>query len=150
MPRRRVALLTVLSCLGLAAPAAASERSEARQFAAAMHPKIELTPEDGEAMVADYEARSAHIAATCLPSVKAATKNDKRSFLLLGIYFIHVSVGAYGHASAWSKETDERLAALDIDSGTLRHARAARAALTRSLDATVAAAPADFCAMVTA
>jgi hypothetical protein len=150
MPLRRAALLTVLTCLALAGPAAASERSEARQYAAAIKPKLELTPEQGEAMVADYEARSAHIAATCLPSVKAAAKKDERSFLLLAIYITHASVAAYDHASAWSKQTDERLAAIDTDSATLRHARAARAALTRSLDATMAALPADFCAMVAA
>jgi hypothetical protein len=150
MPRRRVALLTVLSCLALAAPAAASERSEARQYAAAMQPKLELTPEQAEAMVADYEARSAHIAATCLPSVKAAAKKDERSFLLLAIYYVYSSAAAFDQVSAWSKATDERLAAIDTASSTLRHARAARAALTRSLEASKAAAPADFCAMVTA
>jgi hypothetical protein len=140
----------MLSCLALAAPAAASERSEARQYAAALQPKLELTPEQAEAMVADYEARSAHIAATCLPSVKAAAKKAERMSLLLGIYVTHASVVAYQHASAWSKETDERLAAIETGSRTLRRARAARAALTRSLDATIAAAPADFCAMVAA
>jgi hypothetical protein len=150
MRLRRVALLTILSCLAIAAPAAASERSEARQYAAAMQPKLELTPEQAEAMVADYEARSAHIAATCLPSVKAAAKKDERAWLLLAIYFTHASLAAYGHVSVWSKATDERLAAIDTDSATLRHARAARAALTRSLDGTIAAAPADFCAMVAA
>ena len=138
----------MLSCLALAAPAAASERSEARQYVAALQPKLELTPEQAEAMVADYEARSAHIAATCLPSVKAAAKKDERAMLLLGIYYTHASVVAYDHGSTWSKETDERLAAIETGSRTLRRARAARAALTRSLDRTIAAAPADFCALV--
>lgn len=150
MPLRRVALLTILSCLAFAAPAAASERSEARQYAAAMQPKLELTPEQAEAMVADYEARSAHVAATCLTSVKAAAKQAERSFLLLAIYVTHASAAVYDHVSVWSTETDERLAAIATDSATLRHARAARAALTRSLDATKAAVPADFCAMVAA
>jgi hypothetical protein len=140
----------MLSCLALAAPTAASERSEARRYVAALQPKLELTPEQAEAMVADYEARSAHISATCLPSVKAAAKNDKRAFLLVGIYYTHASVASYDHASTWSKETDERLAAIETGSRTLRRARAARAALTRSLDGTIAAAPADFCAMVAA
>ena len=150
MPLRRAALLTMLTCLALAAPAAASERSEARQYAAAIQPKLELTPEQAEAMVADYEARSAHIAATCLPAVKAAAKKDERAGLLVGIYFTHASVAAYDHVSMWSKETDERLAAIHTHSATLRHARAAHAALTRSLNATIAASPADFCAMVAA
>jgi len=51
MPFRRAALLTTLACLLVVAPAAASERSEARQYAAAMDGLADLTPaEVGEAV----------------------------------------------------------------------------------------------------
>jgi hypothetical protein len=150
MPHCRVALLTVLACLVIAAPAAASERSEARQYAAAMQPKLELTPEEAEAVVADYEARSAHISATCLVSVKAAAKKDERALTLAVVYAIHAFGATYGHLVAWSEETDARLAAIETGSRVLRRARAARTRITEFLGGLHEAASLDFCAMVEA
>jgi len=150
MPVCRVALLTVLACLAVAAPAAASERSEARRYAAAMQPKLELTPEEADALVADYEARSAHIAASCLPSVKAAARNEDRVFALLFVYVFHAFGATYDQLAAWSGEADARLAAIETGSRTLRRARAARTVLTESFAELHDAVPADFCAMVTA
>src|SRR5215203_3984623 len=67
MRPHRAALLTLLACLLAAAPATASERSEARKYAAAMQPQIELTPEEGEALVAGY---GAHISITSYGHLK--------------------------------------------------------------------------------
>jgi hypothetical protein len=149
MPLRRVALLTILACVAIAAPAAASERSEARQFAAAMQPDIELTPGEAEAVIADYEARSAHVTATCLPAVKAAAKKLDRAFVLALIYGLYASSAAYEHMSAWMEEGDARLAAIETGSRTLRRARAARAKDTALFGNLAAATPTDFCAVVT-
>jgi hypothetical protein len=149
MPLRRVALLTIFACVAIAGPAAASERSEARQFAAAMQPGLALTPEEAEAVVADYEARSAHVAATCLPAVKAAAKKADRALILGVVYSMHAYSATLKHMAVWLGEADARLAAIETDSRTLRRARAARAAITASFSELDAAMPADFCAMVT-
>jgi hypothetical protein len=149
MPFRRVALLTALACLAIVAPAASSERSEARQFAAAMQPGLALTPEEAEAVVADYEARSAHVAATCLPAVKAAAKKLDRTFVLAVIYALYASAAAYEHMGAWMEEGDARLAAIETGSRTLRRARAVRAKNTALFGNLAAATPTDFCAVVT-
>jgi hypothetical protein len=34
-----------------------------------MQPQVKLTPEEGDALIANMEAKSAHVVATCLPSV---------------------------------------------------------------------------------
>ncbi|HTE61754.1 MAG TPA: hypothetical protein VK631_15485 [Solirubrobacteraceae bacterium] len=115
-----------------------------------MQPKLELTPEEADALVADYEARSAHIAASCLPSVKAAARNEDRVFALLFVYVFHAFGATYDQLAAWSGEADARLAAIETGSRTLRRARAARTVLTESFAELHDAVPADFCAMVTA
>lgn len=150
MPSRRATLLSVLLCLLVAAPAAASERSEARRYAAAMEPKIVLTPEEGEALVADYEARSAHVAVTCLDSVKAATKRDESAITVLLLYLFHSLALSFDQEVAWQRQADDRLAAIPTSSPTLRRGRAARRAITRSFSKLVSGVPSDFCGMVTA
>jgi hypothetical protein len=146
----RVALLTAFVALMAAAPAAASERSDARRFAAAMEPRIELTPEEREALVAGVEARAAHVATTCLPSVKAAATQRERARTLAVVYGFHTYAGIVATIARWLAEGDARLAAIHTSSKTLRRARAGRADLTRFFVALGAAAPADFCAAVTA
>jgi hypothetical protein len=115
-----------------------------------MRPELGLTPEEAEAAVADYEARSAHIAATCLPAVKAASKKEERALALSFLYGMHATEALYGHLAAWSAETDGRLASIDTRSRTLRRARAARADITEFIGKITAVVPDDFCAMVTA
>jgi len=149
MRPHRAALLTLLACLLAAAPATASERSEARKYAAAMQPQIELTPEEGEALVAGYEANAAHVAATCLPAVKAAASKRDRVFVLTFVYGAHISITSYGHLKRWMGEADARLAAIRTRSRTLRRGRAARASITAFYGKLEAAAPVDFCAAVT-
>ena len=143
-------LLTAVACLAATAPAAASERSEARKYADAMAPtKITLTPEEGEALVAGYEARSAHIAATCLDAVKDAARDEERSDALGFVYIVHLSIDSAALQEAWMREGDARLAAIRTSSRTLRRGRAARRQLTRFTGRLAVAWPADFCAVVT-
>jgi hypothetical protein len=143
-------MLGVLLALVLAGPAAASERSEARRFAAAMEPRIQLTPEEREALVAGVEARAARVASSCLPSVKAAARKRERALTIGLVYGAYVQFGFTAAAVAWQEEGDARLAAIHTRSKVLTRARAARAELTELLAALTAAAPADFCAVVTA
>jgi hypothetical protein len=150
MPPRLAALLIVLSCLVVAAPAAASERSEARRYAAAMEPKIAVTPEEGEALVAGIEARAAHVATTCLASVEAAAKKRERANLLMLLYDAHLAIDVYARYATWLKQGDERLAAIPTRSRTLRRARAVRPQAARMLSGLSELAPKDFCATVTA
>src|SRR5215204_1157405 len=149
MPPHRVALLTILACLLAAAPAAASERSEAREYAAAMQRDIVLPPEEAEALVADFEARAAQVSATCLPSVQAAAKDEERLIALALVYVTYAGTAVLDRAATWMREGDARLASIATRSPILRRARAARARRTSSLRKLAAAAPADFCAMVT-
>jgi hypothetical protein len=146
----RLALLIVSLALAVAAPASASERSEARRFAAAMEPEIGLTPEEGEALVAGMEARAAHVVATCLPSVKAAARKRERARTLEILYGLHVYADVLKTWAAWQADGDTRLRAIHTSSRVLRRARAARAEDTRFFAGMAAAAPVDFCAMVAA
>ena len=151
MPPHRIALplLILLACLLVAAPAGASERSESRKYAAAMQPRVALTPEQAEALVADIEARAAQVAATCLPAIRAAAEQADRALVLALVYLVYSAEPALDHVVSWSGDADARLAAIDTRSRVLRRARAARRALTRTYADLVAAAPADFCASVT-
>jgi hypothetical protein len=146
---RCAALLTILVLLAAAAPAAASERSEARRYAAAMQPEIAVTPEEGEALVADYEARSAHVAATCLPSVEAAAKKKDLRLLVALVYGFHASALAQQTQASWMAEADGRLAAITTRSRPLRRARAARRHRTAFVTGLGEVTP-DFCAFLSA
>jgi hypothetical protein len=149
MPSPRTTLLTMLLCLVVAAPAAASERSEARRYAAAMHGGTELTAADAEALVAGVEARSAHVVATCMPSVEAAAKRKGRRDILSLLYSQHLSADIFGTLTAWLEEADDRLAAIHTRSTVLRRGRAARRDFTRFIRGLGDVAPEDFCATVT-
>jgi hypothetical protein len=150
MLSRRTTLLTILLCLLVAAPAAASERSEARRYAAAMHGGTELTAADAEALVAGVEARSAHVVATCMPSVEAAAKRKGRRETLALLYTYHLGADMYGTLAAWLREADDRLAPIRTRSTVLRRGRAARRGFTRLVRRMGELAPKDFCATVTA
>jgi hypothetical protein len=150
MPARRTTLLAALFCLLLAAPAAGSERSEAQRYAAAMHFETGLTPEAAEALVAGIEARSAHVAATCMPSVEAAAKRARRRQTLSLLYTYHLGADVFATLAAWLAEGDDRLAAIRTRSVVLRRGRAARRGFTQFFRRMGELAPKDFCATVTA
>jgi hypothetical protein len=149
MPSCRAVFLTILVALAAAAPAAASERSEARRYAAAMQP-LTLAPEEAEALVAGMEARSAHVAATCMPSVAAAAKRKSRRETLELLYGSHLAAESYRRMAAWMAEGDDRLAAVATRSTALRRGRAGRQVATDLLRGMSELAPKDFCATVTA
>ena len=150
MPFHRAAALIILSCLVLAAPAAASERSEARRYAETLEPKLTLTPEQAETVVADYEARAAHVAATCLPDVRAAAKRERRLLMIFVLYGLHAFAASNAHQLAWLEAGNDQLAAVPTRSRALLRGRYARRSVTDEFARTIAATPPDFCAVVTA
>ena len=145
MPFRCAALLIALACLVTAAPAAASERSEARAYAAAL--KVDLVPTraDYDVWLADYRFRAGYVAATCLDVVKQGVRDHDRGaelFMLYTIYSLHAPIAS---EQRWSVTVDDRLAAIPTRSRALRRGRAARRVETAALGAFLAAAPVDFC-----
>lgn len=142
----RLAVLAFLVGLVAAAPAAASERSEARSYAAAMRGLTELTPEEAEALVVGMEARSAHVVATCMPSVQAAAKRKARRQTLGMLYLYHLGADVFGALADWMAEGDDRLADIKTRSTVLRRGRAARRGFTRFVRLMSEVGPKDFCA----
>jgi hypothetical protein len=145
MPFRCAALLIALACLVTAAPAAASERSEARAYAAAL--KVDLVPAqaDYDAWLADYRFRAGYVAATCLDVVKQGVRDHDRGIELFMLYTIYALRAPIASEQQWSRTVDDRLAAIPTRSRALRRGRAARRVETAALGAFVAAAPDDFC-----
>jgi hypothetical protein len=147
---RAVPLLVLAACLAAAAPAAASERSEARRYAKAMQPRIALTPAEADAIVADQVARTGHIASTCMPDVREAASDENRRPAVAFVYGFHAFDAYFRRQLAWLREGQERLATIPTRSRALRRGRAARAAGARILDDVLAATGGDFCAMLAA
>lgn len=142
-------LLALVATVILAAPAAASERSEARALLAALEPEITLTPLEQEAIVTDYEARAAQVAATCMDDVRVAARKPVRTLDFLIPYSLHVAAAAHARTARWSADSRAALAAVRAASPVLRRAVAARARLLRRAEELVLA-PVDFCAELAA
>ena len=148
MPSRCAALLIALACLVAAAPAAASERSEARAYIAALQVDLAPTPADYAAWLADYRFRAHYVAATCLDAAEEGARRHDRSSLLLLTYFMYAADALQGSRIAWSEAVDQRLAAIPTRSRVLRRGRLARRHDTAERRAVVAATPEDFCGEV--
>ena len=145
MPFRCAALLIALACLVTAAPAAASERSESRAYAAALKLDLVLAQADYDAWLADYRFRAGYVAATCLDVVKQGVRDHDRGIELFMLYTIYALRAPIASEQQWSRTVDDRLAAIPTRSRALRRGRAARRVETAALGAFLAAAPDDFC-----
>jgi hypothetical protein len=71
-----------------------------------------LTPEAGEALVADYEARVRTIVDTCLPAVRDAAADPVRRGQLGLVDGFHAARTTFQRHLPWLRRGDERLAEL--------------------------------------
>ncbi len=148
----RAAALALFLFLAAAPPAAASasKRAGAHAILRALQPKVELTAEQREAIVADQDARAASVAATCLDTVQAAVAGKRRADMTGALYYSYVTAAQGPIRRGWQRDSAKRLAALQLHARVLRRGIAARARFLRMSRQLEHAMPADFCAALTA